>query len=161
MIDGGTVKGSTIKAGKNWDGGNETAWMLYANSTSLHLGNFHITEYSGRYIIESEDSWVGMSPEVDNKTGKVTLWANYHPTETEDYDFSVSQSGNVRVKDLYVYGVFDMSLKGTSNWKNHTLTSALDWIWEDNDYGLEYCGHEIRSLWRHVEDLEDAISNLG
>lgn len=161
LIDGGTVKGSTIKAGQNWDGSSETAWMLYANSSSLHLGNFHITEYSGRYIIESEDGWVGMSPEVENKTKKVSLWANYHPNETEDYDFSVSQSGNVRVKDLYVYGTFDMSLKGTKNWKSHTLISALDWIWEDSDYGLEYCGHEIRSLWRHVEDLEDAISNLG
>jgi len=161
LIDGGTVKGSTIKAGKNWDGSSETAWMLYANSSSLHLGNFHITEYSGRYIIESEDSWVGMSPEVEDKTKKVSLWANYHPNEVEDYDFSVSQSGNVRVKDLYVYGTFDMSLKGTRNWKNHTLISALDWIWEDNDYGLEYCGHQIRSLWSHVEDLEDAVSNLG
>ena len=161
LIDGGTVKGSTIKAGKNWDGSSETAWMLYANSSSLHLGNFHITEYSGRYIIESEDSWVGMSPEVEDKTKKVSLWANYHPNEVEDYDFSVSQSGNVRVKDLYVYGAFDMSLKGTRNWKNHTLISALDWIWEDNDYGLEYCGHQIRSLWSHVEDLEDAVSNLG
>ena len=161
LIDGGTVKGSTIKAGKNWDGSSETAWMLYANSSSLHLGNFHITEYSGRYIIESEDSWVGMSPEVEDKTKKVSLWANYHPNEVEDYDFSVSQSGNVRVKDLYVYGTFDMSLKGTRNWKNHTLISALDWIWEDDDYGLEYCGHQIRSLWSHVEDLEDAVSNLG
>lgn len=161
LIDGGTVKGSTIKAGKNWDGSSETAWMLYANSSSLHLGNFHITEYSGRYIIESEDSWVGMSPEVEDKTKKVSLWANYHPNEVEDYDFSVSQSGNVRVKDLYVYGTFDMSLKGTRNWKNHTLISALDWIWEDNDYGLEYCGHQIRSLWSHVEDLEDVVSNLG
>lgn len=161
LIDGGTVKGSTIKAGENWDGSSETAWMLYANSSSLHLGNFHITEYNGRYIIESEDGWVGMSPEIEDKTKKVSLWANYHPNETEDYDFSVSQSGNVRVKDLYVYGTFDMSLKGTSNWKNHTLISALDWIWEDSDYGLEYCGHQIRSLWSHVEDLEDAISNLG
>ena len=162
-ITGGTMTGTVIRAGKNWDVSNDTSYMLYATSDELHLGNFKIEEYNGRYIFESEDEWTGMSPGLEDKARTVSLWANYYPSGNsygEEYDFVVSQSGNVRVKNLIVYGVADIpeiSLEKTTHWKNYTLSEVLDYIWSDSEYGLRYLGHEVRSLQKQVDDLYDSI----
>ena len=163
LIDGGTVKGSVIKAGKNYDVNKDNGWMLYANNEELRLGNFKVAEYNGRYIIEDQYEWVGMSPELDDseKDGRMSLWAGWHSDKVkqpDEYDFSVSQNGNVRIKNLNVFGTFDMNIK--SDYWNDGLNNILDYIWGDGSYGIKYCGHEIRSLWNTVEDLSDRISSL-
>lgn len=163
LIDGGTVKGSVIKAGKNYDVNKDNGWMLYADNDELRLGNFKVAEYNGRYIIEDQYEWVGMSPELDDseKDGRMSLWAGWHSDKVkqpDEYDFSVSQNGNVRIKNLNVFGTFDMNIK--SDYWNDSLNNILDYIWGDGSYGIKYCGHEIRSLWNTVEDLSDRISSL-
>lgn len=67
-------------------------------------------------------------------------------------------NGNVRIKNLNVFGTFDMNIK--SDYWNDSLNNILDYIWGDGSYGIKYCGHEIRSLWNTVEDLSDRISSL-
>lgn len=149
-IKGGTITGSVIRAGLNWDVSNDACYMLYATNDSLSLGNFHVVEYGGRYIIESDDSWVGMSPEVSNKTGRVTLWANYHPNQAEDYDFVVSQTGNTRIKNLTVfnkvYGDF--------------VLGALEDEYSDYSKSWHKVGYNIIRLWHRFDALEERVSAL-
>lgn len=149
-FSGGTITGSTIRAGLNWDVSNDTCYMLYATDDSLNLGNMHIIEYSGRYILESDDGWVGMSPEVANKSGKVSLWANYHPNETENYDFVVSQSGNTRIKNLTVFNkVYD-----------DFVLEALEEEYSDYSSSWHKVGYNIIRLWHRYDDLEERVSAL-
>lgn len=149
-FNGGTITGSKIRAGLNWDVSNDTCYMLYATDDSLNLGNMHIVEYSGRYILESDDGWVGMSPEVANKSGKVSLWANYHPAESEEYDFVVSQSGNTRIKNLTVYGkIYDDVILGSL--QDEYASDGVNWT---------KIGYNIIRLWHRYSDLESRVSDL-
>ena len=146
-FSGGTITGAAIRAGKNWDVSNDTCYMLYATDDQLNIGNFHVIESNGRYIIESDDSWVGMSPEVTNKTGRLSLWANYH-SDSGTYDFSVSQSGNTRVSVLYANKLGD-----TSEWRGYSLGEIVDEIWTGNDWSLDQLRSEVDDLWDVVNSL--------
>lgn len=144
----GKVTGATIRAGLNWDASDDTCYMLYANDEKLNLGSFCVREYGGRYIIESEDEWTGMSPEVSNKAGRLSLWANFHKG-TNKYDFSVSQSGNTRVSTLYAESVGD-----ASEWKNYSLGEALDAIWTGHSWSLEKLKSEIDGIKESIKSLQ-------
>lgn len=142
----GKITGATVRVGKNWDVSSDTCYMLYADDENLNLGNFHVIEYGGRYIIESDDSWVGMSPEVSKKTGRVSLWANYNPS-TGGYAFSVSQSGNTRISKLYAEEIGD-----STEWSGYSLGEALDAIWTGHSWSLERLKSEIEDLWDAVSE---------
>lgn len=155
-FNGGTITGATIRAGKNWDVSNDTCYMLYADDENVNIGNFHVVEYGGRYIIESDDSWVGMSPELPDgkKSGRVSLWANYHPDQSEDYDFSVSQNGNTRLKNLTIYNkVYDDFVLGTLEEEYSDYSS----VWHKVGYNIIRLWHRYSALEERVSDLEDSI----
>lgn len=157
IIDGSYIFGGEIEIGHTDEFGDQW-YMLKVTDYYFKCGNMILVEDNGRYLWMTDDEWTGMSPEMPegDKPGRVSLWANYHP-RTGDYDFSVSQSGNTRIKTLYVDKAY---VENTTYWANTTLQDALDYIWHDGDYGLSHLGHEVRSLQSQVNDLYDMVNSL-
>lgn len=148
----GLVKGGEIKIGYT-DELDRQWYMLHVTERSLNIGNCEIVFYNDRYIWQTDDEWCGMSPELADryKPERLSLWANYD-IRTGEAAFSVSQRGNTRIKTLYV--------EGTQHWQDQKLASVLDYIWEDQDYGLRMLGHEVRSLQEQVNELYDMVNSI-
>lgn len=129
----GTIQGAVIKAGKNYDVSQDSGWMLYVNDSELNIGNCHVIDFDGRYIFETDDGYVGMSPRSEDQS-HLAFWAAYN--SASDYGFGVTQSGTTRMKraivrqyvevpDIYLG---DLEDKWGDEWKS--LSKNIIELWE-------------------------------
>lgn len=137
----GTIQGAVIKAGKNYDVSQDSAWMLYVTKDTLNIGNNHVIECNGRYIFETDDSFCGFSPHT-GEDGQLAFWAAYK--SDTDIGFSVSQNGTVRAKKLLT--------NRDAEAKDIILQDLID----EEGYGEEWgsVAHNIIELWEEIEALK-------
>ena len=137
----GTIQGAVIKAGKNYDVSQDSGWMLYVNGDEMNVGNCHVIEYDGRYIFETDDGFVGMSPRSDDQSHLV-FWAAYN--SEFDYGFGVSQSGTTRMKRAIVSQYVEVP---------DIYLGDLEDEWGDEWKSLS---KNIIELWEEIEALKKA-----
>ena len=75
-IEGSSIKGGSIKVGKNHDLEGDSYYMLEVDDENAMIGDFVVTNYNGRYILESYDEETGIGPAPGN--GKYYFWANWN-----------------------------------------------------------------------------------
>lgn len=71
---------------------------LKADGKSLKIGDFEVSDYYGRQILQSTDEKTGISGEPDT-LGGLYMWAGY--SSEDDFAFAVNNGGQTWVKKLY------------------------------------------------------------
>lgn len=168
-ISGTDITGGTINIGKgtfvvNEDGSVsimsgeiDIANLFYAGEDHVTLGDFKISN-DGTNVFQSIDGSVALQSGNSGPLGDFPILVMQE---------SIGSKMELSSHHLDVTAVYTnvMLLSGTSEWNdppyNGNVGMILDYIWNDDSYGLAYLGHEVRSLQSQVDDLYDQISSLG
>ena len=168
-ISGTDITGGTINIGKgtfvvNKDGSVsimsgeiDIANLFYAGEDHVTLGDFEISN-DGTNVFQSIDGSVALQSGNSGPLGDFPILVMQE---------SIGSKMELSSHHLDVTAVYTnvLLLSGTSEWNdppyNGNVGMILDYIWNDDSYGLAYLGHEVRSLQSQVDDLYDQISSLG
>ena len=168
-ISGTDITGGTINIGKgtfvvNEDGSVsimsgeiDIANLFYAGEDHVTLGDFEISN-DGTNVFQSIDGSVVLQSGNSGPLGDFPILVMQE---------SIGSKMELSSHHLDVTAVYTnvLLLSGTSEWNdppyNGNVGMILDYIWNNDSYGLAYLGHEVRSLQSQVDDLYDQISSLG
>ena len=156
-IEGSSIKGGSIKVGKTHDTQGSSLYMLQVDDEEAYIGDFMVTTYNNRQILESYDEETGISPAAGNEY--YFMWAGYTYGTDGKPLFAVQQLGDygqIRVNcDIIFY---------PSGWlKPYSMKEMFDKLYND----IDYLKGKIKELENDMEyradeeDIDDLFNDEG